>query len=141
VNTVFIVTAGEYSAYHIVACFENREAAEAAVKIYNREGGYSTGKGTDFLAAKIEEWPMLPDATRTTEHIYQVIVDPEYGGPREWATSQVLWGPASESVAESLGWNSDKVVGVWGRALTPARAKKITQDRAAELKAREAGIA
>ena len=139
-SSVFIVTAGQYSAYHIVACFETREVAEQAVEIYNREGNYTPENGLEFYAAQVEEYPLLPDTTRTTEYRYQVLTDPDYG-QGGYARSEVLWGPVSEGVEDSIGWNTDKVVGCSARALTPERAQKMAQDRAAEIMAREAGIA
>lgn len=127
---VYVVTAGEYSAYRIVACFTTREAAEAAVEIYNRDEDVAS------FQAEVEEWPLLSEARRIEVHTYQDYDNPEY---QPYAAAEVVWGDGEVEVVEDI------TSGIWGtgvraRAMTRERAQKTAQDRLAFLKAQQEGL-
>lgn len=135
--TAYLVTAGEYSAYHIVACFDNRAAADAAVEIYN--------KGDEFILgareAQVEEWALLDEPTRTQGYSIQICTDQTYWGYQDGRTFEqdfIVWGDLVEEVEDIT--SEDRFVGVIARAISPERAKRIAEDRVAMRRAHQEGL-
>ena len=133
---VYLLTSGEYSDYRVLAAFSTREAAEAAQGIYDAER-------RNLDESRVEEYQLLDEPTRTEVHTHTLIWARDY--PRRdspaWGSPEVEWGVHGEEVEDLRGRGSGPVIGVKARALTAERAAKIAHDRAAELKARAAGIA
>jgi len=61
-KTVFVVTQGDYSDYHITGIYTKRELAQAAVEHVEKEGGY--------YSPSIEEW--IVDNGPTIPHSYKL---------------------------------------------------------------------
>ena len=122
-DKVYILTNGYYSSYRIRLVFATREAAEEALVIFDRERGKWSDEG------EIEEWDVYPTAQRTLEYTCWV---PLSGKPLI-ERHEPVWGPVTERTYEQSH-------GVGGVAMTPERARKIAQDRAAQIKAEKAGI-
>jgi hypothetical protein len=134
---VYLLTSGEYSDYRVLAVFSTREAAEAARGIHDAER-------RNLDESRVEEYQLLDEPVRSEVHTHTIMWGRGYSrrDAPAWGSPKAEWGAHGEEVedlrdSESAG----PVIGVSSRALTAERAAKIAHDRAAELKAREAGIA
>ncbi len=70
---IYIVTAGDYSDYHILAVYDDREIADMAASQYN--------KGDSWYQAEVEVWPLNPNnvALRDGWSHYFIRMDREGG--------------------------------------------------------------
>ena len=118
---VYIVTAGDYSEYHILGATLDRAEAERYIELY--KGDYSDYVGPP----EIEEWELGDIKDR---HKIIQLVTFQKG---EWKAS---WVDQSQN-----GWfNGNDDFGTYVFADDKGLAIKIAQDRLAQLKAERAGI-
>lgn len=128
--TVYIVTEGDYSDYHIEAVFQSREQAVAYVEKHI---------GRSWYPFRIEEYEMDASAPRTDKQMYEVT----YINGR-WTiepTDDALY--AEPRFREVESWVDDKqyVCYMTVFAKDKEHALKIASDEFARLKAEREGVA
>ena len=125
---VYVVTEGEYSDYHIVAVFSDRESAQALVDVKDPN---------DYDKRQIEEyWLNGGPVAQLTE--YRVWVDKN--GVETGRNETTKPDTKPDEVTEQ-SWNMGRYQGGAGAMSTRGYdvALKIARDKLAEQKARETG--
>lgn len=136
INTVYVVTAGEYSYYHIERIFSSEALAEEYVAAYNHRHGFEPGA---YGAARVETY----DVDSTTVRYGDVL-------RLSWFVSRIDGSPVTRSQVWAEAVPSRPIVGrdpnTFGVFVMcdPAHedlGHKALQDAVATLKAEREGIA
>jgi hypothetical protein len=129
--TIYLVTSGEYSDYHVVAAFETRELAEEAARLFQVRDRWSD-------SVNVEEYPILTDASMRDDLVsFREYLSYHHRSHHEGAEPAFS---GLEDQSEVVTQEHGRYGYVTVRSMTPERAQKIAQDRAAEEKARLAWL-
>lgn len=133
-NKVYVITAGRYSDYHIIAASTTRDGAEVLL-------GRLSVLGEGEESANIEEYPL--DQIPRKEHAWRCNVNVKTGEvEREWEFDPMVWG---DEVFEDQAayWTAPICPGgvVSGMsARGPDVARKIAFDKRTQVLAEQAGV-
>lgn len=131
-NKVYVVTIGDYSDYHIVGVFADKDLAQKYVDRYKG--------GSSYNQPQIEEYEL--DVAINRKYLYKTYIYQNYQDEPINLTEYI----ERDSYNESIKFESGKVKGMLGKyaalgyADTPEKSQKIAQDIWAQIKAEEAGI-
>ena len=132
-RSVYIVTEGEYSSYHIVAVFDSQRHAAAYAKM--RQAEYS------FSSYRVEEWPLYKAGSQapvlTTIYVATATINKAGEVVSRNSSSRQDWIPPG---SRSWRWNPRAKLEpeVWG--VSEAEVEKALSDWIAEIQAWRAGI-
>lgn len=135
--TVYVVTEGSYSAYHIIGIYSTKEKAEK-VKLYH---------STLHEDPDIEEWKMddIPEDIEDVREYYHVTYSDRQYGEGWWDCRR--YTKVGKGNIKDCPYELDKRFPLYFRIDIPCdrvedeqHAIKIAQDKLAEIKAMEDGI-
>ncbi len=131
-SSIYVITAGDYSEYHVVSVWSNKEEAERIAQAYNNARG--------GVVYEVEEYPLDSFARNSTDR---------WGVTAEYNFEEFGYDVSEENIvvketiAMYYGKSSstlrypDRIV---ARALTVETARKIIFDEVAQLKAQAEGL-
>lgn len=135
--TLYVVTEGEYSNYHIVGIYSTKELAEKVKKYHNGLYDYPD----------IEEWELdkdIPENLEDVREYYRVSYYENQWGKRDW--SSTCFTKIGKDIKDCQ-WRMNDVYPKYfmidipcDRVKDEAHAIKIAQDKMAEIKAMKDGI-
>ena len=136
--TLYVVTEGEYSDYHIVGIYSTKELAEKVKKYHNGLYDYPD----------IEEWELDKDIPVNLEDVreyYRVTYYSRQYGEGRWECSR--FSKIGKENITDCPWSISKVFPKYfmidipcDRVKDEAHAVKIAQDKMAEIQAMKNGI-
>ena len=132
-NKVYVVTAGDYSAYHIVGVFTDKALAEKYVERYNAAGGWDS--------AQIEEFE--PDVIINRKYLYSTYIYQNYQTKPQEITRYIEYEQYPDGYEFKSGRSKDifaKKDTAQGYGDTPEESQKIARDIWAQIQAEEAGL-
>jgi len=131
---VYLLTAGEYSDYQVLAVCRTRELAEFLAK---RVGKHKREE------VRVEEYPLVKSVDEFIPlTIYFVRIDTEGNEVHRRTYHEMFFGEAAPDDIESLGWpTSADATGAFGCSSRGYDAAlKAARDKLAEFKAQKAGL-
>lgn len=134
-NKVYIITAGSYSDYHIVAVFLEKVKAEQFQDIHNSRICYSSQE------CRIEEYSICVDMSLAGKQLYCVCVN-SLGSIYAYDTCEATLNRADEIgiVKEEQGFLECFIAVPMDEDEPEEYARKVASDLFAEYKARKEGI-
>ena len=135
--TLYVVTEGEYSDYHIVGIYSTKEHAEKVKKYYNGLYDYPD----------IEEWELdkdIPENLEDVREYYRISYDEKQWRKGNWSSTRFT--KIGKDIKDCQ-WRMNDVYPKYfiidipcDRVKDEAHAIKIAQDKMAEIKAMKDGI-
>ena len=137
-KTVYVITAGEYSDYHIMRVYDDEDEAERFVAAWN---GLNPGYGNE---ASIEDWEVGVPAETVEGPGWEGRWSPELHGttklyPESFKIRGDVWVSSEENRKAWVHLRTNSGVIVHG--FSREHVEKVLYDTVAQVKAENAGIA